>query len=155
MRVRKLPAPSKPGHVLFAAASLLAGSCQSRLFSINCPAVVQFAAGLCHTRFTGICGRQLPSLRPFRGRLPKHCPLCQDAATVQPEYQQEMASPQRVENLYTLRAGLFYRNVHTNEITPPAYSPTRFLTAWTESAPVGFCMFFQNFILQKRRSQIL
>ena len=37
MRVRKLPAPSKPGHALFAASPLLAGSCQSRLFSINLP----------------------------------------------------------------------------------------------------------------------
>ncbi len=39
--------------------------------------------------------------------------------------------------------------------SPPAYSPTRFLTAWTESAPVGFCMLFPNFIFQKRRLQKL
>ncbi len=31
-RVRKRPAPSKPGHALFATAPLLAGPCQSRLF---------------------------------------------------------------------------------------------------------------------------
>ena len=37
--------------------------------------------------------------------------------------------------------------------SPPTYSPNRFLTVWTESAPVGFCMFFPNFIFQKRRSQ--
>ena len=139
-----LPAPSKTGHALFAAAPLLAGSCQSRLFSINCPAVVQFAAGLCHTRFTCICGRQLPSLRPFRGRLPKPCTLCQDAATGQPGCRQEKAGPPGpvffIET-FTLH--------HIPYKSPPAYSPSRFLTAWTESAPVGFCMIFSEFYLPK------
>ena len=113
-------------------------------FSINCPAVVQFAAGLCHTRFTCICGRQLPSLRPFRGRLPKPCPLCQDAATGQSGCRQEKAGPPGpvffIET-FTLH--------HTPYKSPPAYSPTRFLTAWTESAPVGFCMFFPRILSSK------
>ena len=145
MRVRKLPAPSKPGHVLFAAASLLAGSCQSRLFSINCPAVVQFAAGLCHTRFTCICGRQLPSLRPFRGRLPKPCTLCQDAATGQSGCRQEKAGPPGPAFLLSKRS----HHIIIHQTSPPAYSPTRFLIAWTESAPVGFCMIFSEFYLPK------
>ena len=139
-----LPAPSKTGHALFPAASLLAGSCQSRLFSINCPAVVQFAAGLCHTRFTCICGRQLPSLRPFRRRLPKPCTLCQYAATKQPGCRQEKAGPPGPAFLLSKRS--HYIIIH--QTSPPAYSPSRFLTAWTE-APVGFCMFFSRVFSSK------
>ena len=40
-----------------------------------------------------------------------------------------------------------------HQTSPPVYSLPRFLTVWTESAPVGFCMLFPNFIFQKRRSQ--
>ena len=94
MRIRKLPAPSKPGHALFAASPSWSDLAIPD-FSIrqNRPAAVQFAAGLCHPCFTCICGRQLPSLRPFRGRLPKPCTLCQDAATGQPGCRQEKAGP--------------------------------------------------------------
>ena len=144
MRVRKLPAPSKPGHALFAASPLLAGSCQSRLFSINCPAVVRFVAGLCHTRFTCICSRQLPSLRPFRGRLPKPCTLCQYAATKQPGCRRRPA-PEGPAFLLSKRS----HHIIIHQTSPPAYSPSRFLTAWTESAPVGFCMSFSRILPSK------
>ena len=36
-----------------------------------------------------------------------------------------------------------------HQTSPPAYSPTRFLTAWTESAPVGFCMSFSRILSSK------
>ena len=145
MRIRKLPAPSKPGHALFAASPSWSDLAIPD-FSIrqNRPAAVQFAAGLCHPCFTCICGRQLPSLRPFRGRLPKPCPLCQDAATGQSGCRQEKAGPPGpvffIET-FTLH--------HTPYKSPPAYSPSRFLTAWTESAPVGFCMFFPRILSSK------
>ena len=111
-------------------------------FSINCPAVVQFVAGLCHTRFTCICSRQLPSLRPFRGRLPKHCTLCQDAATGQSGCRQEKAGPPGPAFLLSKRS----HHIIIHQTSPPVYSPNRFLTVWTESAPVGFCMSFSRIL---------
>ena len=146
MRVRKLPAPSKPGHALFAAAPSWSDLAIPD-FSIrqNSPAAVQFAAGLCHPCFTCICGRQLPSLQPFRGRLPKPCTICQDAATGQPGCRQEKAGPPGPAFLLSKRS----HHIIIHQTSPPAYSPSRFLTAWTESAPVGFCMIFSEFYLPK------
>ena len=150
MRVRKLPAPSKTGHVLFAAASLLAGSCQSRLFSINCPAVVQFAAGLCHTRFTCICGRQLPSLRPFEGDCPSPAPYARMQRPGNPNADRKRPVP---------RAGLLYRNVRP--ASHPIQKPTGVLSEQVSDCLDGKCaggllyVFSPNFIFQNRRSQKL
>ena len=146
MRVRKLPAPSKPGHALFAAAPSWSDLAIPD-FSIrqNRPAAVQFAAGLCHPCFTCICGRQLPSLQPFRGRLPKPCTLCQDAATGQPGCRQEKGGPPGAACVVSKRSPQSI----IPQTNPPGYSPTRFLIAWTESAPVGFCMIFSEFYLPK------
>ena len=74
---------------------------------------------------------------PLRGRLPKPCTLCQDAATGQSGCRQEKTGPPGP--VFFIKTFTLH---HTPYKSPPAYSPSRFLTAWTESAPVGFCMSF-------------
>ena len=80
---KKAAGSFKNGPCTFRSRSLLGRILPKQTFSINCPAVVQFAAGLCHTRFTCICGRQLPSLRPSRATAQALHPMpgCSDRAT--------------------------------------------------------------------------
>lgn len=144
MRVRKLPAPSKPDHVLFAAALLLAGSCQSRLFSIKLPRRRSVRGGALSypfhlhlrqtTAFTSPLSRATAqALHPMPG--------CSDRATRMQIGKGRSPGPVFFIETFTLH--------HTPYKSPPAYSPSRFLTAWTESAPVGFCMFFPRILSSK------
>lgn len=145
MRVRKLPAPSKPGHVLFAAASLLAGSCQSRLFSINLPRRRSVRGGALSypfhlhlrqtTAFTSPLSRATAqALHPMPG--------CSDRAA---RMQTGKGRPLGPAFLLSKRS----HHIIIHQTSPPVYSPTRFLTAWTESAPVGFCMSFSRILSSK------
>lgn len=145
MRVRKLPAPSKPGHALFAAASLLAGPCQSRLFSIKLPRRRSVRGGalsyMFHlhlqqtTAFTSPLSRATAqALHPM--------PVCGYQAT---RMQTGKGRPLGPAFLLSKRS----HHIIIHQTSPPVYSPTRFLIAWTESAPVGFCMIFSEFYLPK------
>lgn len=151
MRVRKLPAPSKTSHVLFAATPLLAGSCQSRLFSIKLPRRRSVRGGALSypfhlhlrqtTAFTSPLSRATAqALHPMPG--------CSDRAI---RMQTGKSRPPG--------AGLLYRNVHP--ASHPIQKPTGVLSEQVSDCLDGKCaggllyVFFPNFIFQNRRSQKL
>ena len=139
-----MPAPEKTGHALFAAALLLAGSCQSRLFyklprrrSIHGGALsYPFHLHLRQTTafISPLSRATAQALHPMPG--------CSDRAT---RMQTGKGRPLGPAFLLSKRS----HHIIIHQTSPPAYSPTRFLIAWTESAPVGFCMFFPRVFSSK------
>lgn len=141
MRVRKRPAPSKPGHALFAAASLLAGFCQSRLF-YKPPRRRSVRGGALsyplHLHLRQTTAFTSPLSRATAQALPP-MPGCSDRAI---RMQTGEGRPLGPAFLLSKRS----HHIIIHQTSPPAYSPNRFLTVWTESAPVGFCMSFSRIL---------
>lgn len=129
MRVRKLPAPSKPGRALFAAASLLAGSCQSRLFSIKLPrrrSVSRrgFVIPVSPASAADNCLR----FAPFKGDCPSPAPYARMQRPGNPDADRKKPAP---------RAGLLYRNVHP--ASHPIQKPTGVLSEQVSNCLDGKC----------------
>lgn len=135
MRVRKLPAPSKPGHALFAAASPLGRTLPKQTF-YKLPRRRSVRGGALSypfhlhlrqtTAFTSPLSRATAqALHPMPG--------CSDRAIRMQTGKSRPPGPAFFIETFTLH--------HTPYKSPSAHFPSRQSETWSESAPMGFCMF--------------
>lgn len=146
-----MPAPEKTGHALFAATSLLAGSCQSRLFYETAPPSFSSRRGFVIHVSPASAADNCLHFDPFEGDCPSTAPYARMQRPNNPDADRKRPAPGAGLSLIETFAP--YYN--------PSNKPTGVLSEQVFDCLDGKCaggllyVFSPSFLFQNRRSQKL